>query len=93
VQEQIKFHAFIVPGATKRRDGTINIAYYRVKITIDALTPHFYPRIYVKKQQRYGAPASLASMEFPTANDYLYFFGDDPYSQIHGTSFEYEFVN
>ena len=50
VKEQAKYHAFIVPGATKRRDGTINIAYYRVKITIEALTPHFYPRVYVKKQ-------------------------------------------
>jgi hypothetical protein len=93
VKEQAKFHAFTVPGATKRRDGTINYAYYRVKITIDALTPHFYPRVYIKKQERYNAPASLAEMEFPSVNDYLHFFGDDPYSQIHSTHFEYEFTN
>ena len=67
-----------MPGATRRSDGTINIAYYKVKMTIDALTPHFYPRVYVKMVKRYSAPASLAALEFPTPNDYLYFFGDNP---------------
>jgi len=32
-------------------------------------------------------------MEYPSVDDYLYFFGDDPHSQIHGTTFEYEFTN
>jgi len=92
LQEQAKFHTFLVPGAT-RSDGVINIAYYRVKITIDGLTPHFYPRVYVKKTTRLGPPASLSSLDFPTPNDYLYFFGEQPSKQLQKTSFEYEFTN
>ena len=65
-----------MPGATRRNDGTINIAYYRAKITIDALTPHYYPRVYIKKITRLSSPASLSALDFPTPNDYLYFFGD-----------------
>lgn len=89
----MKFHTFIVPGATKRRDGTINIAYYRAKITIDALTPNFYPRVYLKKTTRINPPAYLGALDFPTPNDYLYFFGDQPSEQLGKTRFEYEFTN
>jgi hypothetical protein len=89
----VKYHTFIVPGATRRSDGTINIAYYRVKITIDALTPNYYPRVYAKKNTRLNSPSSLGALDFPTPNNYLYFFGDQPVKQLSKTRFEYEFTN
>jgi hypothetical protein len=57
------------------------------------LTPHFYPRLYIQKQQRYSAPASLAALEFPSIVDYWEVFGANPYPQLHETHFEYEFTN
>ena len=48
VQEQVKFHAFQVPGATQLDDGRLQPVFYQVTIAIDALTPHVYPRLYLK---------------------------------------------
>jgi hypothetical protein len=46
--EQVKFHAFQVPGALELDDGSLRETFYEVTIAIDALTPHVYPRLYLK---------------------------------------------
>jgi len=47
-QEQVKFHAFQVPGATELDDGSLDPRSYTVTIAVEALTPHVYPRLYLK---------------------------------------------
>lgn len=44
VQEQVKFHVFQVPPS--RTGSTV---YHTVSITLDPLTPSFYPQIYLNK--------------------------------------------
>lgn len=45
-QEIMKRHVFQVPG----KSGN-SMQYYRVHIIIEALTPHFYPMVYLIKQE------------------------------------------
>jgi len=49
IQEHVKFHVFQVPGATFNKDKELSDSYYRTKISINSLTPHFYPMIYISK--------------------------------------------
>jgi hypothetical protein len=89
----VKFHVFQVPGAVKDSAGKLKEVYYKAKISINSLTPHFYPMIYLKKIELAIQPTELSQMIFPTINDYFIAFGEDPLSQLYAEDFEYTFKN
>lgn len=91
-QEYVKFHVFQVPGA-KLVNKNLEEVFYRVRISINSLTPHFYPMLYLKKIEMSTQPSELSQLSFPTIIDYYKSFGEDPFSQIYGSSFEYVFNN
>jgi hypothetical protein len=47
--EYVKFHVFQVPGAKLIEDDRFEDEYFHVNLSISALTPHFYPQVYLKK--------------------------------------------
>jgi hypothetical protein len=48
-----------VPGAKIAEDETKTETFYRVKLSINALTDHFYPMIYLKKIDMEEQPLEL----------------------------------
>jgi hypothetical protein len=76
--EEIKFHVMQVPGAPEPEGNEMPAAYYRATITIESLTPHFYPQIYLKKVGLEDEPTELNTLEFPTIDVYNKAFGEDP---------------
>lgn len=63
-------------------------------ITIDALTPHFYPTLYLKKVEQSSAAGDLRALKFPSAqrggSDQS--FGENPFYQLNAKTFAYTFV-
>jgi len=76
--EEIKFHVMQVPGAVAEDENSMPVAYFRATITIEALTPHFYPQIYMKKVGLEDEPSEINTLEFPTIDVYDQAFGEDP---------------
>lgn len=92
MQEQVKFHVFYVPRASQNAGGGLNDVYFRVKISINQLSPHFYPTLYLKQQGFGSRPASLAALPFPSIVDYQMEFGGNPFAMLTKTKFEYTFT-
>ena len=66
-----------------------------VKITIDALTPNFYPLVYLKKNEVLVVPQGFkpSMLPLPSINDYDLAFGENILTQINTSRFEYTFYN
>jgi hypothetical protein len=92
VQEQVKFHVFYVPRASRNSAGSLSDVYFRVKISINQLSPGFYPTLYLKHMGFASRPASLAALPFPTIAHYDMEFGGNPFAQLTKTKFEYTFT-
>ena len=88
--EQVKFHVFQVPGAAQN-PNTVTSNFFKVRILISALTPHFYPVLYLKKQEFATQPGELSTLKYPTLIDYDLAFGENPFSQLQQNTFTYEF--
>jgi hypothetical protein len=88
----VKFHVFQVPGA-KKVNGNVEEIFYKAKISINALTPHFYPMVYLKKIEMNAQPTELSQLTFPTIEDYFMAFGEDPFGQLYASDFEFNFYN
>jgi len=82
-----------VPGSKLLSNGNLRDTYYRAKISIQSLTPHFYPMIYIKKIELAYKPTELSTLEFPNIDRYFKSFGEDPLSQVYETQFDYTFTN
>ena len=67
--------------------------WHKAKITIESLTPHFYPQVFLKKISLDDQPDQLAEMDFPSLNNFDFAFGEDPFPQLHSNTFEYEWNN
>lgn len=67
--------------------------FFKAKITIESLTPHFYPQVYLKKMSKTEKPDQLNSLDFPTLVDYDIAFGEDPFPQLNSNIFEYSWSN
>jgi hypothetical protein len=76
-----------VPGS-REGGGAIK---YSVNIFIEALSPHFYPLIYLKKVEEKSQPKELANMTYPTIVDYDLVFGENPFRQLQQKTFSYQF--
>jgi len=87
VQEQVKFFVFKVPGATSSGPVT-----YDGKIIIESLTEHFYPLIYLKKQEFKAMPSQMSALSFPNLVNYELVFGQNPFEQLQKNTFEYSFA-
>lgn len=66
--------------------------YFRVKISINQLSPGFYPTLYLKQLGFAARPASLAALPFPSIVDYQMEFGGNPFALLTKTKFEYTFT-
>ena len=66
--------------------------YFRVKISINQLSPGFYPTLYLKQLGFASRPASLAALPFPSIVDYQMEFGGNPFALLTKTKFEYTFT-
>lgn len=94
-QEYVKFHVFQVPGAKLLDDDGNNLedVFYKAKISIKALTPHFYPIVYLNKIEMNTQPTELSQLTFPTIQNYYMAFGEDPFGQLYSNDFEFSFSN
>lgn len=73
VEEQVKFHVFRVPPPTSAT------AHHKVAITIDPLTPNFYPKIYLNKIQSTTELTNLGTLKYPNLVDHDLAFGENPF--------------
>lgn len=82
-----------MPGATKS-GNSLTTRYHGVTISIDALTPHFYPTVYLKKVEQRSAAADLNALTFPSVKSGTFdkSFGENPFSQLGANVFSYSFV-
>ena len=81
-----------MPGA-KTVGTKLTDVFYKTKISINALTPHFYPMVYLKKIELTKQPTELSQLSFPTIKDYFMAFGEDPFTQLYSNKFDYNFYN
>lgn len=67
-------------------------AYHKAVITIDPLTPNFYPKIYLNKVELQYEPTNSGQLRFPNLVDNDLVFGENPFYQLNSNKFEYSFV-
>jgi len=92
VNEQVKWLIFDAPPALyNREDGNLLDVYYQATISIEPLTPHFYPILYVRRLELQNEPRDLSSLDFPNIAEYEKKFGENPNDVLHKTKFEYSF--
>lgn len=89
----MKFHAFRVPPST---DGSPT--YHKVELVIDPLTPGFYPKVFLRKNELQREPSQTTELKFPSLVSYddgLEFplaFGENPFYQLNSNKFVYTFT-
>lgn len=75
-----------VPGATpSTEDGAFPWVprYFKAYLTIEALTPHFYPQVYINKVGSEEEPEDLSTLSYPSINEFEMAFGENPMSQLY----------
>lgn len=84
--EQVKFHVFRVPPPSTATE------HHKVEITVDPLTPNFYPKIYLNMIQSSSEATNLASLKFPNLISHDLAFGENPFYQLNSNKFVYTFT-
>lgn len=87
-QDITKYHVFVVTGKAANSNA---MKFYRTTITIESLSPHFYPQIYMNKQEMSSLKFNWTEQNFPNLNKYDLQFGDNPFDQMGKTKFVYSF--
>jgi len=77
-RELVKFHVFRVPGSTNGQ-----IRYHKVKINIDALTPYFFPRVYLNKVESAKEIIALEGLTFPNIKKNQVALGQNPFLYLN----------
>lgn len=73
VEEQVKFHVFRVPPPSSTTE------HHKVTITIDPLTPSFYPKLYLNKIQSSAEISNLGTLKYPNLVSHDLVFGENPF--------------
>lgn len=84
--ELVKFHVFRVPPPSASTDR------HKVTISVDPLTPGFYPKIYLNMIQSSSEATNLASLKFPNLISHDLAFGENPFYQLNSAKFVYTFT-
>lgn len=58
---------------------------------MDQITPSFYPKLYLKKVELDEEPSNMAALDYPDLLDQHWSFGENPFCQLNGNKFEYNF--
>lgn len=84
-----------VPGAiASTEDGAFPWVprYFRAHLTIEALTPHFYPQVYMNKVGSEEEPEDLSTLSYPSISEFDMAFGEDPIPQLYNNRFVYSWT-
>jgi hypothetical protein len=73
-QEQVKFHLFRIPGAASGKQTNVKFS-----IKVEALSDHFYPQIYLKKNELDSPISSTSELEYPSIIDFETVLGSNPF--------------